>query len=404
MTGQHRGRGATAILASLMAVTLVATAILAVIGYRGIRRYTAGRDVSRVFQTLPATPTGLWIMKAADGTLGGIYVVVARSVTQEGGHIVAVPIFASPAEATSPDSFADVYARGGETELVTALESALRLSFDAVLVSSAADVADKVASVVPLTVDLPNDVTASVDGSDVTLQHGEHDLTADEVAAALASPGRGTNASRAGNVAAVLEVLAAKVGAGLVTPATTPAGGTTAPVTGVTDTAELIRRVLAGPIDSKVLGTATAEAADTGESFEIVDIAAAILVFGSIAPANMSTPSAGLNYSLAAPLGHEARVMDAIALILYLGGNVTRVQLTNASAKEETVVYIYAERDKDRLATSNPLFGKVEFGRADTPIEGIDVVVELGKGFLDHAPQRPSPATAGTTAGTAEGG
>ncbi len=139
-------------------------------------------------------------------------------------------------------------------------------------------------------------------------------------------------------------------------------------------------------------------------TFEIVDIAAALLVFGSIAPANMSTPSPGLNYSLTAPLGAESRVMDAIALILYLGGNVTRVQLTNAPPRAETVVYIYAERDRDRLATSNPLFGKVEFGKAETPIEGIDVLVELGKGFLDLTPQRPDPQSVpGTSASTDPG-
>ncbi len=432
LAGQRR-QGATAVLASMLAVALVAAAILGVIGYRGIRRYTAGKDVTRTFQVLPATPTGLWIMKAPDGTLGGLYVVVARP-NQDGGHIVSVPTYASPAEATAPDSFADVYARDGEEALVLTLESALRLTFDTVLVSSPGDVASRLEALVPLTVDLPNDVTSSADGGEVALQQGEHDLTADELAATLASPGRGTNASRAGNVAAVLDALAAAVSAKVAgTPPATPgttagSAATTPPAPPVADMASLLARVLRGPLDSKVLGTATSSVSAATEgtavedtvgdastdttldpaaeqvTFEIVDIAAAILVFGSIAPANMSTPSPGLNYSLSAPLGAEARVMDAIALILYLGGNVTRVQLTNAPPRAETVVYIYAERDRDRLATSNPLFGKVEFGKADTPIEGIDVLVELGKGFLDLAPQRPDPQLVpGTSASTDPG-
>lgn len=430
----RRRQGATAVLASMLAVALVAAAILGVIGYRGIRRYTAGKDVTRTFQVLPATPTGLWIMRAPDGTLGGLYVVVARP-NQDGGHVVSIPTYASPAEATAPDSFADVYARDGEEALVLTVESALRLSFDTVLVSSPGDVASRLEALVPLTVDLPNDVTSAADGGEVTLQQGEHDLTADELAAVLASPGRGTNASRAGNVAAVLDSLAATVSARVAatppaTSGTTPdSAATTPPAPPVTDMASLLARVLRGPLDSKVLGTATSSVAAAvtegtavedavGDAstettldpaaepltFEIVDIAAAILVFGSIAPANMSTPSPGLNYSLTAPLGAESRVMDAIALILYLGGNVTRVQLTNAPPRAETVVYIYAERDRDRLATSNPLFGKVEFGKAETPIEGIDVLVELGKGFLDLTPQRPDPQSVpGTSASTDPG-
>ncbi len=418
--GQGR---ATTFVGLVVVATLLAAASLGLIGYRAIRRYTAGKNVTRTFQRLPVTPTGLWATVAADGSLGGLYAVVDRS-DGPGGSLVSIPIFASSADATSPAPLAATYSSDGQEGLVAAVESAVRVSFDVVQFSSTGQVAQLMAPLAPLAVTLPNDVPSANASSAPALTSGQHDLSAEEIAAVLTSPGRGTDESRAGNVAAVLTALSAKLSA---EPATAPPGAastraTTTPGTGTTvmaaptTVADLLGRMAGGPVASKVLGTitstgsATASPSSVADSvpatvqFPAIDLLASILVFASIAPANMSAPATGLVYRLEAPPGSEQRIMDAIALILYLGGNVTQVQVTDGPRRAETVVTVYQPRDRDKLATSSPLFGKVAFGPVGTPIEGIDAVISLGDEYLHMPSQRPaSLEPQGTTASTQGG-
>ena len=167
------------------------------------------------------------------------------------------------------------------------------------------------------------------------LEAGSQTLDSAELAKVLtATSSQETEAERTPNIDAVWTGIAQAVGTGKA-PATMPAG-----VSGFDD---LATRLLAGPVGARGLPV-TAFAPKTpnieGKDLALLDRAEQLMVFASIAPGSMSRPSDGLAVRIVAPPGSEARVKDAIAILLYSGYNIASVDLTG-QPRDATEVLVY---------------------------------------------------------------
>lgn len=383
-----RQRRATLALAALTSAVLVAAAVLGVVGVRAAKNFRGARTVNVTALSLPATPTALWVATDADNELANLMVIVDRP-NSVGGSIVGVPIFANGATSAAPASFVEIFRRDGRDALVQAVGSVLRLDFDAVEFSTI----DQLGTALQVFGEVPVRLVSPVVVAGDTLEPGSLRLTGDQLAAVLGDPSDGTDAGRAGNVAAVLTGIGESAGGGF--------GSGTAATAQSFD--EIWTRALAGPVAAKLLGTQVGDA-----PVPAVDPLSAILVFGSIAPANMFDSGTGLVYRIEAPTGSEARVRDAIALILFSGGSVTQVQLSPDPPSAESVVTIYNDRDREKVEVSSEALGRVVYRQAAVEIEGVDVVVRLGTDFLsqppvDHAPVNATVPAGATAVGTAVG-
>lgn len=405
---RRRSRRATSVLGGVLVAVLVLAAVALWQGIGVLRRYEAARNVTASAISVPKTWVGLWGTLDTEGDLGSLTAVVSMPGEALGGHLVSIPISAT-ATPDAPVSFRDVYRADGDEALRDAVERALNVGFDVVQVSTPAEFAALVAPVTPAVVDLVDDVP----GTDIAA--GSVSLGAEQLASVL-NAYDGDDAARRPNVVAVWRGLAAQIGEGR-----TSASGEQTPTT----MPELLTRVMAGPVD--VAGLATWPIEDAGvdddrvddgtdgdgstddssavvnsspdrsgstvahddaddvltvlsDDVDRVDIVQAVLVFASVAPSNMAAPAPGLIFRLEAPPGSEARVYDAIATLMYLGGNVTQVSLQGA-VYDATQIFVSDRRDLEGLE-DNPLFGKVEYLTTGTRILGVDVQVRLGADYL----------------------
>ena len=119
-------------------------------------------------------------------------------------------------------------------------------------------------------------------------------------------------------------------------------------------------------------------------------------MLASIAPASMSTPSTGLVYRVEAPPGYEARVKFAVGAILFLGSNVVSVYM-GGEVREATLLYVNDPRLVEEAESGNALFGNTQILTPDVPIEGIDVVLQLGTDFLNGVGDELPSTTTSTT-------
>ena len=98
----------------------------------------------------------------------------------------------------------------------------------------------------------------------------------------------------------------------------------------------------------------------------------------------MSAPAPGLVYRIEAPSGYDDRVRFAISAVLYFGGNVQSVYISDSVPVEPATVFeIYDPRFEERTEDSAALFGMVKFVEPTVKISGVDAVIRLGSEFLD---------------------
>lgn len=387
--GPDRHRRASLGVVLTVVGALLLAAVVGTVGYRALRRYKAGTDVTVDFVRIAQTPTALLVNLTEDGSLGSLFVgVVAAS--GRGGHLVSLPVYVNGRVFDTTKLFPDIYAEEGRQALVDAVESTTHLTFDVVEFASPPRTAQIFGKVLPLTVTLTNNVTDPSTG-ETLIDRGIVDLQPAKFSAVLNNPGGRSDRVRAGNIEGVLSSLSAKVGGGL-------AGGV--PPGRLGDFSDVFDRIVSGAVHVKILGTIYRPPnAETGEEgYDLLDIDRDILLFASISPSNMSSPSPNLIYRIEAPPGSEQRVADAIGLINFMNGNVVQVDLTATAPGASSVIELYDARNEDRLATTNPLFGKVLIERPRERIEGVDAVLRLGTEFLSAPPiERPDPASRAST-------
>lgn len=379
----------------MVAANLLALALLGGMTYAGVtalRNYEGATKVSVESTKLPVTPTAMLATVDAENALTTVTVLVLAPGTQVGGSIVSVPA-SSDATAGGADvrvPLTQIYAEGGIDALAQAVESVLSVTLDRSSVVAPDELEALLQPVSPIAVDLPADVVGA--DADPLFEAGPANLTAAEAAQVFtAVSDTQTDAERRGNVQALWGGVASSVGAGRTSPEAAP------PLADTAEMPEFIERLFAGPVQARGLPANPVPADEVPEGVDVdeLDRAEAIFVLASVASASMSAPSPGLVVRIEAPPGTEERVKVAVAAVLYLGGNVQSVTL-GGETFPETRILVADESLTEEAESNNAYFGTTVTRLADPPIEGIDVILQLGTEFLDGQGDA-LPSTTSTT-------
>ena len=384
--------------AIMLVANLVALVALGGIGYAGVRalkRYEGATKVTVESIKLPVTPVGMLATVDASNQLTSVAVFVLTAGSHLGGSIVTVPVSADSnplPNGVDRIPLTQAYTDGGEEALLLAVESVLSLTIDVSTVAPPAAAAALLAPVSPVAVSLPSDVQSTTAGgdTDVAFPAGPATLSAAQVVEVLtATADAQRSVDRRGNIDAVWAGVAVSVGAGLATP------DVAAPIATLPD---LMGHLFAAPVEARGLPADPIAAADNpdGKDVETLVRYEAIFVLASVAPASMSAPSTGLVFRIEAPPGYEDRVKFAVRAILFLGANVVSVYL-GAEVHEATRYYIDDPRLVEEAESNNALFGITETLTPEVPIEGIDVILQLGTDFLKGAGDELPSTTTSTT-------
>ncbi len=389
----RRRRTAIMLVANLLA--LVALGGIGYAGVRALKRYEGATKVTVESIKLPVTPVGMLATVNADDQLTSVAVFVLAAGSQVGGSIVTVPVSSDSNPLPSGIDripLTQAYADGGEAALVQAVESVLSITIDVSTVAPPAEAESLLAPVAPFSVNLPADVQKTVAGgdTDVLVPAGQASISASQAVAVLTTVANGQlDVDRRGNIDAVWAGVAAGVGAGGATP------DVSVPIASLAD---LMGRLFAAPVESRGLPAEPIAVADNPDNKDVETLVRyeAIFVLASVAPASMSAPSTGLVFRIEAPPGYEDRVKFAVRAILFLGANVVSVYL-GAEVHEATRYYIDDPRLVAEAESNNALFGVTETLSPDVPIEGIDVILQLGTDFLNGAGDELPSTTTSTT-------
>jgi len=286
----------------------------------------------------------------------------------------------------------DAYALGGEEELRADVESALNLTIDNSAVMKEAEFADFLAGLPTMKVDFPRDVLAADDS--VMYTKGAQELSSQEIAEVITTrSATQPERLRQPNVEALWSGITQAIGTGRT--------GQTLSAGPPTTFAELATRLTAGQTASRgLLARQLGEDRNPeGLDVEELDRPDAILVFASIAPAQMSRPGSGLTYRIEAPTGFDAQVRKTIAQLLAVEGNVVSVDL-NADSHPETAVFVYDPEVAAVEPKVNPIFGPVSVETPDVRLGGVDETISLGTNYLQGVNLTAPDATSTSVAAT----
>jgi hypothetical protein len=375
----HRRRSTILMMVGTLLVAL-AVPFFGYVGARAVLDSTGGTNAledNLPIQVFPATPTGLYLTTGEDGGLTSVSVFVLGP-TGSGGSIISIPVNADIGFADDArQSLQQVFATGGEEAVRDATESLLRLSIEHVTTNDGDQATGMFLEFEPFDVVLPRDAEIVVGGEDETIDAGEAEVDAGQLAGILtgAAPDEG-EAFRRGNVEAAWQGVVDAVGPGrpaLDQDLTVPPA----------DFDELAARVYSGPIQTRGLSAQalTEEQNPTGIDTEQVDRSEAVFVFASIAPAEMLAPSPGLVFRLEAPAGYDAAVKRTIDALLFLGGNVVSVD-TTIEPRPDTVFLVPDAVNRDDAELTNGIFGDITFEEPTVRIDGVDITVKLGTDYL----------------------
>jgi hypothetical protein len=229
------------------------------------------------------------------------------------------------------------------------------------------------------------------------LQSTDFEVTA-AVGVLRSTPFPGTNADRQLNDVAMWSALAASaldVAAGDV-----PVDEFGTPVTASTID-EVFARLWQGPVQVRDLDVTSAQSSTDGNAADVsvINRFDSRLVFAQVSPARVSTPNEGLVFRIEVPVADAQFDVEgspfatrtdlarsALGQLLFLRLNVTSVNATPNpdGAPVKTRVEVADERFVAGLEESlGPVFGEAEFVVSDELIDGIDVVMTIGTGYLD---------------------
>jgi hypothetical protein len=398
LTGRRQRHTFYALAAGLVAAVLAPT--LVYVGAKAISNSKAGKNALahvKPEQTFPQTPTAMLATVNAANDLTSVTVFVlapdsdvsAAGYDQRGGSVVSVPINVDTGSGGPQLTLHDAYALGGEAELRIDLEAAINLTIEYSSVMTGDQVTEFLTGMPPVQATLPRDVLGTDDA--VLFPKGSVSLTSAQLAQIMTtrSPTEREHL-RQQNLDAVWAAIASTVGTGRqdqTLSATTPL-----------TFAEVAARLMAGPVASRGLLARALDPQLNAEGLDIesLDRPDAILVFASIAPAQMSRPASGLSYRLEAPPGYDQQVRKTIGILLASGGNIVSVDL-NSKPTAETTFRIFDPTLAGVEPTDNPVFGTIKIETPDIRLGGIDVTVALGTDYLKKVDLSAPDATSTST-------
>lgn len=401
-----RRRRATLVVGLATVAVIVIAAALTVLGAVTLYNSTEGANPAsdEPELTFPDTPTGAIVAIDGEGRLASIAVLVVQPASR-GGSIVAVPVSADASGGSGADRLPldETVALQGHDVLARELEVTLRLQLDEVEIVDAARLAEMLAPVGDLAVDLPADVTDA--SGDTVADAGAATIDAEQAAAILTARDLEVPAIRQYRAAAaVWSAVAATVGEGLV--ADEESAGGALPAIGDMD--DLLDRLLGGRVGYRSLQATTPDAADNPRGVDVatLDPIELILVFGQIAPAAVAAPSAGLTFRVVSSFSDEQLAAtgrtntdvaySAISSLQFVGANVLSVSTTGDPPGDRSRVEVADQTLVPAAEGADVLFGALDVTVGERPIAGVDAVLVLGTAYLDLLQSGATPPTATT--------
>ncbi len=417
---RHRRRVTTtrAIAASLAGLAIAGG--LGAAGYAAIANTTDGQVVSGGAPevTFPATPTATVAVVDQDGNLGSVAVLALRPGDDDerrGGTVVPVPISADSSGGFGSERtpLNETVALFGPETLAEEVPALLGVGIDDVIVVDEMELAELLAPIGPVGVELPAPVTDAT-GRQVA-QAGPQTLTPDRIAEILSA----TDPTMSGVDRYPIDVaiwggIADAVGDGLSTPlasaadpaTSSPVGDTEAPV-------DVLSAVTSGPISVQPLRSSPLVSLDRnprGVDAAALDRAEVLVIFGHVAPSKVAAPNAGYNFRIVSrfsddQLAGAATRLDvaytATEALLGVDANVISVDTSAGEAGAVTMIDVSDENLVAAARRLSDVFGPVEVRVADTRIAGVDVVATLGAEYLDRLDSTAGAATATSVETTA---
>lgn len=398
LTSRRRRHTFYALAAGLVAAVLAPT--LVYVGAKAISNSKAGKNALanvKPEQTFPQTPTAMLATVNAANELTSVTVFVlapdsdvsAAGYDQRGGSVVSVPINVDSGSGGPLLTLHDAYALGGEAELRIDLEAVINLTIDYSSIMTGDQVTEFLTGLPAVQATLPRDVLGADDA--VLFPKGSVSLTSAQLAQIMTTRSPTERGHlRQQNLDAVWAAIASTVGTGR-------QDQTLSAITPVTFD-EVAARLMAGPIASRGLLARPLDAQlnAEGRDIESLDRPDAILVFASIAPAQMSRPASGLSYRIEAPPGYDQQVRKTIGILLASGGNIVSVDL-NSKPTPETTFRIYDATLAGVEPTDNAVFGTIKIETPDARLGGIDETLALGTDYLKNVDLSAPDATSTST-------
>ena len=398
LAGRRRRNTLFALAAGLVAA--VAAPTLVYVGANAITNSKAGKNAlanAPLEQSFPQTPTAMLATVSDSNELMSVTVLVlapdadesAAVYDQRGGSIVSVPINVDSGSGDQLLSLHDAYALGGKEELLVDLESAVNLTIDFSAVMKRDDAASFLTGLPSVQANLPTDVLGSDES--VLFAKGPNTLTSAQIAQILTSKSPTQHERlRQTNLDAMWSGIASAIGSGR--------QGLTLSAASPTTFAEMATRLMSGSVASRGLVARSLESARNPESLDVeaLDRPDTILVFASIAPAEMSRPASGLTFRIEAPPGFDQQVRKTIGVLLSFGGNVVSVDL-NSETKSETKLLIYDASVAAAEPKENSIFGTITVETPDIRLGSVDETISLGTTYLRGVDVSAPDATSSTT-------
>jgi hypothetical protein len=388
-------------------LVLGAAPVLGYFGWDVLRNSKAGTQAETIPEVkFPSTPTAMLAVVNDQKVVTALAVLVLAPGTAKGGTLVSFPTNSNRAQ-TADDAtlpVAESVITTGPDGLLSDLESisSVTLSFNAV--ATEADMAAMLAPVGPMPMSLPNAVVdSSADGKTTTLfPAGTTTLSPGQAASVLAA----TDATKAElphlqNVRAVWNGLASAVGVGL-----EPSAALSPAPTSFDD---FLAHFYAGPIQvyndlntQPIGGAANPDKLDVGS----LDRAAVVLVMSGLAPAAMIAPYPNLSFRIengltdadiaaAGLTGMTSADLsrDIVAELLFLQSNVISVSpevftLETLQVPDRTITYTSTDVQTSEARAFSDLFGDVDFLQPSISFPLVDVVMVIGRNYLDFVKQR----------------
>jgi hypothetical protein len=170
--------------------------------------------------------------------------------------------------------------------------------------------------------------------------------------------------------------------------------------------ADLAALLFEGPVGVRdiAVSSSTATTNPTDADVVVLDRNDSVLVFAQVSPSLVSTPNTGSKVRVEVTFTDDQLdqsdglyetnsdiARELIGLVLYLQGNVVSVDTSATEAPDVTLVEVTDPALlEEATKTAELLFGPSEVRLATTVLEGVDLVVTLGRSYLERAVETES--------------
>lgn len=424
MTARADRRRRRGVVGLVVVIVLVLSAgALVAFGVFTLLDSEAGRAVEvdeRPVVVLPATPNGVLAVADERGRLTSV-VVATLAPEGVGGSIAAVAVNAD-ADAgfgEEPVPLDTVFDADDPESLRTTMESMLGLTIERVGVATDDDLADLVGPLGPVVAELPADVVDSDGvGTGVVASAGRASLPTGTVTdSLLAVDTTGAAYDHHRLDVAIWSALAeaAPVADGVDAPS--PDDPPPASI------GDLFEALWSGPVAVRDLALAAVVAADSNPpavDAVVLDRRDVLLVFTQVSPSLVARPGEALSFRMEARYNetqleaseglfesNSELMRRAIGELLFFQANPVSTAIAPAEEGAPSITRIEVADPRfvdDMELLAEPLFGPSEIVVASTVIQGIDVVVELGTGYIDLRVEDEARSNGGESAATGAGG